>query len=114
MSCGGKENCRHDLGNAPLAVEAGKRAINRGVEMSLDDGLVYEAELEGDLFLTSDLAEGAKALWRNGPEFQKKIRKPPGDSWVFMIGNISTLRNARWEMAGNEVVLYENGKVSPS
>ena len=61
------------LNNAPLAVEAGKRAINRGVEMSLEDGLVYEAELEGDLFLTSDLAEGTRAFMEKRiPNFKRK------------------------------------------
>jgi len=61
------------IDNAPLAVEAGKRAINRGVEMSLEDGLVYEAELEGDLFLTSDLAEGTRAFMEKRiPNFKRK------------------------------------------
>ncbi|HOM08185.1 MAG TPA: enoyl-CoA hydratase-related protein [Syntrophales bacterium] len=61
------------LGNAPLAVEAGKRAINRGLEMSLEDGLALEAELEGDLFLTSDLAEGTKAfLEKRTADFRRK------------------------------------------
>jgi len=50
------------LSNAPLAVEAGKKAINQGVEMSLEDGLVFEASLVGDLFLTEDLREGAGAF----------------------------------------------------
>lgn len=50
------------LSNAPLAVEAGKRVINEGLEMSLEDGLVLEANLVGDLFLTEDLKEGAGAF----------------------------------------------------
>ncbi|HRT61256.1 MAG TPA: enoyl-CoA hydratase-related protein [Syntrophales bacterium] len=61
------------LGNAPLAVEAGKRAINRGVEMSLEDGLMYEAKLEGDLFLTKDLAEGVSAfIEKRTPIFRRR------------------------------------------
>lgn len=61
------------LNNAPLAVEAGKRAINRGVEMPLEDGLAYEAELEGDLFMTSDLAEGTRAfVEKRAPNFKRK------------------------------------------
>ena len=61
------------LSNAPLAIEAGKRAINRGVEMSLEDGLVYEAGLVGDLFLTQDLKEGSRAfVEKRAPVFQRK------------------------------------------
>lgn len=61
------------LGNAPLAVEAGKRAIDRGLEMSLEEGLAYEAELEGDLFLTADLAEGTKAfVEKRAPNFRRR------------------------------------------
>ncbi|PKN35910.1 MAG: crotonase [Deltaproteobacteria bacterium HGW-Deltaproteobacteria-19] len=50
------------ISNAPLAVEAGKKAINLGVEMSLEDALVFEAGLVGDLFMTEDLREGAGAF----------------------------------------------------
>lgn len=61
------------LGNAPLAVEAGKRAINEGVEMSLDDGLVFEAGFVGDLFMTEDLKEGATAfVEKRFPVFKRK------------------------------------------
>jgi enoyl-CoA hydratase len=41
------------IGNAPLALEAGKRAINRGIEMSLGEGLVCEAALVSHLILTA-------------------------------------------------------------
>jgi enoyl-CoA hydratase len=61
------------LGNAPLAVEAGKRAINKGVEMSMEDGLVFEAGLVGDLFMTEDLKEGANAfVEKRVPLFRRK------------------------------------------
>jgi enoyl-CoA hydratase len=50
------------LANAPLAVEAGKRAVNEGVELPLEEGLILEAGLVGDLFLTEDLQEGAGAF----------------------------------------------------
>jgi enoyl-CoA hydratase len=61
------------LGNAPLAVEAGKRAINRGAEMSLEDGLVFEAGLVGDLFMTEDLREGASAfVEKRFPVYQRR------------------------------------------
>jgi enoyl-CoA hydratase len=61
------------LGNAPLAVEAGKRAVNKGVEMSLEDGLLLEAGLEADLFMTDDIKEGANAfLEKRVPLFKRK------------------------------------------
>lgn len=61
------------LGNAPLAVEAGKRAVNGGVEMSLEDGLLLEAGLVSDLFLTQDLKEGTSAfVEKRPPGFKRK------------------------------------------
>jgi enoyl-CoA hydratase len=54
-------------------VEAGKRAINKGVEMSMEDGLVFEAGLVGDLFMTEDLKEGANAfVEKRVPLFRRK------------------------------------------
>lgn len=61
------------LANAPLAVEAGKRAINEGVEMSFEDGLVFEAGLVGDLFMTEDIKEGAGAfVEKRFPVFRRR------------------------------------------
>lgn len=61
------------LANAPLAVEAGKRAINEGVEMSLEDGLVFEAGLVADLFMTEDIKEGAGAfVEKRFPVFRRR------------------------------------------
>ncbi|NPU86607.1 MAG: hypothetical protein HPY65_19200 [Syntrophaceae bacterium] len=61
------------LGNAPLAVEAAKRAVNRGVEMPLEEGLKLEAGFVGDLFLTEDLKEGATAfVEKRFPVFKRK------------------------------------------
>ncbi len=54
-------------GNAPLAIANGKRAINEGVEMTLEDGLLLEANLVADLFVTEDLMEGATAFIEKRP-----------------------------------------------
>ena len=61
------------LGNAPLALRAAKRAINEGSDMSLEDGLIMEASLVGDLFMTEDLREGAAAfLEKRFPAYKGK------------------------------------------
>lgn len=50
------------LKQAPLAVEASKKAINRGYEMDIAHGLALEAELFGGLFATEDQKEGMTAF----------------------------------------------------
>lgn len=47
---------------APLAIEASKKAINRGYEMDLSHALEMEAELFGGLFATEDQKEGMTAF----------------------------------------------------
>ena len=47
---------------APLAVRAAKEAVNRGCEMSLEDGLRLEYALNSYLTHTQDHAEGQKAF----------------------------------------------------
>ncbi|SFQ37373.1 enoyl-CoA hydratase [Desemzia incerta] len=47
---------------SPLAVEASKKAINRGYEMDLVHGLEMEAEMFGALFATEDQKEGMTAF----------------------------------------------------
>lgn len=47
---------------APLAIEASKKAINRGYEMELSHALEMEAELFGGLFATLDQKEGMTAF----------------------------------------------------
>lgn len=49
-------------GNAPLALRAGKKVINEGENLSLDDALLREAGYLADLFMTEDLKEGASAF----------------------------------------------------
>ncbi len=48
--------------NAPLAVEASKKAINLGQDMPINQGIVMEAEMFGTLFATEDQKEGMTAF----------------------------------------------------
>lgn len=48
--------------NALLAVELSKEVIDRGMEMSLSNGLRLEAEVFGSLFSTEDQTEGMDAF----------------------------------------------------
>jgi enoyl-CoA hydratase len=55
---------------APLAVQAGKKAINQAFESSLKTGLVIEREIFFDLFSTQDQKEGMQAfLDKRAPEW---------------------------------------------
>jgi enoyl-CoA hydratase len=47
---------------APLAVAAIKQAINRGMDMGLADGCMYEATLFGSISATADAKEGTSAF----------------------------------------------------
>lgn len=59
--------------NALLAVELSKEVIDRGLEMSLDNGLRLEAEVFGSLFSTKDQTEGMTAfINKQKPNFTKK------------------------------------------
>ena len=46
----------------PLAVQAAKESINRGLDMPLDNGLAFEDLLLGKLFATQDAKEGPRAF----------------------------------------------------
>lgn len=48
--------------NAPLSVEASKKAINLGQDMPINQGIVMEAEMFGTLFATEDQKEGMTAF----------------------------------------------------
>lgn len=48
--------------NAPIAVRASKQAINDGLQVSIDQGLVIEEKLFGSCFQTADQAEGMGAF----------------------------------------------------
>ncbi len=47
---------------SPLMIAAAKEAINESLELSLSEGLKYEAKLFTQLFSTEDQKEGAKAF----------------------------------------------------
>ena len=60
-------------GRAPLAVRAGKEAVNKIFEGSLTDGLAYEQNLFYGLFSTEDQQEGMQAfVEKRKPEWQGK------------------------------------------
>ena len=59
--------------NAPIAVQEAKRAINKGLNASLEEG--HKAEVEGSkiCFETEDIREGIAALFeKRKPEFKGK------------------------------------------
>ena len=55
------------IGNAPLAVKFTMEAIERGVEMPLEEGLFLEATLFGVACATEDMREGTKAFLEKRP-----------------------------------------------
>jgi enoyl-CoA hydratase len=58
---------------APLAVRYILDAVNRGLEMPLRDGQVFEATLFGLVAATEDMREGTKAfLEKRKAEFRGK------------------------------------------
>jgi len=48
--------------NAPIAVQAAKMAVNRGMDMDLRSGIAFEASLFGMTFSTEDQSEGMSAF----------------------------------------------------
>jgi enoyl-CoA hydratase/3-hydroxyacyl-CoA dehydrogenase len=58
---------------APVALNLAKKLINKGAEMSIDDGLEMEAMAAGLIFGTEDLREGVSAfLGKRKAEFKGK------------------------------------------
>jgi enoyl-CoA hydratase len=53
---------RQIASKAPLAVAAIKQAINRGLDMPLAEGCMYEAALFGAVAATADAGEGTAAF----------------------------------------------------
>ncbi len=49
-------------GLPPLSIAAIKQAVNRGLNMALDDANMYEAGLFAELFATEDAQEGTRAF----------------------------------------------------
>ncbi len=61
------------IANAPLAVQYAMEAVNRGMEMTLAEGLYLEAVLFGVCCATEDKSEGTKAfLEKRAAEFKGK------------------------------------------
>lgn len=61
------------LSRGPLAVQAAKKAIYEGLKLSLEEGILLEANLFGELCNTEDQKEGAKAfLAKRKPDFKGK------------------------------------------
>ena len=61
------------IANAPLAVKYAMEAVERGVEMPLEEGLFLEATLFGLACATEDMREGTKAfLEKRLPQFKGK------------------------------------------
>lgn len=57
--------------NAPLAIQAAKKAIIKGADLPLNEGLRLEWELEEELLGSEDFKEGVKAfLEKRRPEFK--------------------------------------------
>ncbi|WP_027416114.1 enoyl-CoA hydratase/isomerase family protein [Aneurinibacillus terranovensis] len=58
---------------SPLAVQATKQAIDKGLELDLQEGLKIEARLFGEICLTEDKNEGVAAFFeRREPQFKGK------------------------------------------
>ena len=61
------------IANAPLAVQYAMEAVNRGMEMTLAEGLFLEATLFGVCCATEDKKEGTAAfLEKRAPQFKGK------------------------------------------
>ena len=61
------------IANAPLAVQYAMEAVNKGMEMTLNEGLYLEALLFAVACSTEDKAEGTKAfLEKRAPVFKGK------------------------------------------
>jgi len=59
------------MAKGPLALRFSMEAVNRGLEMGLDDALAWEAHLFGLCVSTEDTKEGLRAfLEKRKPDFQ--------------------------------------------
>ena len=68
-----REMLKTILANGPLAVALCIEAIDRGLEMSLEEGLILEANHFGLLAATDDMGEGTRAFMeKRAPSFKGK------------------------------------------
>ena len=60
--------------NAPIAVRASKKAVNDGLQVSIDEGIAIEEKLFGSCFESADQRNGMAAFLNkeNAPAFQNK------------------------------------------
>jgi enoyl-CoA hydratase len=58
---------RRITANAPLAVQATKESVLRGIALPYDEALALEAELAGQVFQTEDAKEGPRAFAEKRP-----------------------------------------------
>lgn len=57
-----KELAKRIMSRGPVAVKLCKSAVNEGMDMDLQSGVAYEAEVWGLCFATADQKEGMKAF----------------------------------------------------
>lgn len=58
---------------APIAISSCLHAVNRGLEISLDEGLALETKLFSEIFATQDMREGTSSfLEKRKPTFRGK------------------------------------------
>ena len=61
------------ISKAPIAVKYAKACINKGMEVSLEYGLVYERNMIGLCLATEDGIEGINAfIEKRKPDFKNK------------------------------------------
>lgn len=64
---------RKIMSRAPIAVRYAKEAINRGLDLSLEEGLVLESKLAALVARTKDASEGIKAFVdKRAPRFENR------------------------------------------
>ena len=65
--------CKAMLRNGPLALSAALEAIQHGLEMTLDEGMLLEANVFGVVSASEDMREGLQAfLDKRKPEFKNR------------------------------------------
>jgi len=68
-----KKLAKRIIMSAPVALRFAKKAVNRGLQTSLNDALMLEATLFGEVFETEDVKEGVNAFFdKRAPVFRGK------------------------------------------